>query len=408
MGKAVEHLVAEAVHALQRRDEPAFQHCADELTVHPSVTGTPAADRHLTLSLQRGVTDAWKRGWQPADLVRHAGRELGAEHAGLTTDMVAAELRAYSAATIDEQWEQQLAALGAQVWWEHDDHHLREWSARRRVARPVMISCALELLHLLTVLPRLAPLGPLPGAARRTVRAPAHAVDQKMLGRVRALLAKAESTEFPEEAEALSSRAQELMTRHSIDHALLAADTGVTDGPGGRRLPVDNPYEAPKAVLLDVVASANRCRAIWHRELGFSAVLGFPSDLDAVELLYTSLLVQATTALVHAGSRQDRLGRSRTRTFRQSFLAAYASRIGERLQETNGEVVRQASAESGRDLLPVLAARDLVVDRAVETMFPKLKQHRMGSIRDGEGWAAGRAAADLASLTSHSEITGLG
>jgi hypothetical protein len=227
-----------------------------------------------------------------------------------------------------------------------------------------------------------------------------------MLGRVRALLAKAESTEFPEEAEALSGRAQELMARHSIDHALLAAESDTPEEPIGRRLPIDNPYEAPKAVLLDLVAGANRCRAVWHRELGFSTVLGFPSDLDAVELLFTSLLVQATTALVHAGSRQDASGRSSTRSFRHSFLAAYAQRIGERLDEATGEAVKQAVAETpGRDLLPVLAAREESVEAAVESLFPKLTRHRVGSATNREGWMAGRAAADLASLNARSEVT---
>ena len=48
-----------------------------------------------------------------------------------------------------------------------------------------------------------------------------------------------------------------------------------------------------------------------------------PSDLAAVELLFTSLLVQAQTALMRApGS---------SRSYRSSFLFAYAARIGERL-----------------------------------------------------------------------------
>ncbi|RST20878.1 bifunctional 3'-5' exonuclease/DNA polymerase [Streptomyces sp. WAC04770] len=53
-----------------------------------------------------------------------------------------------------------------------------------------------------------------------------------MLTRIRALLAKAEATGFPEEAEALTAKAQELMARHSIDEALLAARSHSTDGPG--------------------------------------------------------------------------------------------------------------------------------------------------------------------------------
>ncbi|NVI86339.1 DUF2786 domain-containing protein, partial [Actinomadura sp. BRA 177] len=243
------------------------------------------------------------------------------------------------------------------------------------------------------------------GAGTRGERA--RDVDQRMLGKVRALLAKAESTEFPEEAEALSARAQELMARHSIDHALLAAEAGDTGGPAGRRIAVDSPYEAPKAVLLTVVADANRCRAVWHRDLGFSTVLGFPADLTAVEMLYTSLLVQATSAMVHAGPRRDGRGRSRTRSFRHAFLNAYAARIGERLREAAGEAADRAAADAGgKDLLPVLAARDRAVEQAVDTMFPNLAKGRAGSVSNYEGWVAGRAAADLASLNGRSEVTG--
>jgi hypothetical protein len=227
-------------------------------------------------------------------------------------------------------------------------------------------------------------------------------VDKRMLGKVRALLAKAESTEFPEEAEALSARAQELMARHSIDHALLDAEAGGVTEPAGRRIPVDTPYDGPKAALLTVVADANRCRAVWHRELGFSTVLGFPADLAAVEMLFTSLLVQATTAMVHAGPRRDAAGRSRTRSFRHAFLNAYASRIGERLREAAG---RAAAETGGDDLLPVLAARDRAVDDVVATLFPNLTKGRARSVSNHEGWAAGRAAADLATLNARSEVS---
>ena len=133
-------------------------------------------------------------------------------------------------------------------------------------------------------------------------------------------------------------------------------------------------------MLLEVIATANRCRSIWHKRCGLCTVVGFPADLDAVELLFTSLLVQATTAMVAAGSRQDAWGGSRTRSFRQSFLAAYAQRIGERLSEATGSAERQAAAESpGVNLLPVLAARHKVVDEAFEAMFPDLTKLSAGS-----------------------------
>jgi hypothetical protein len=245
-----------------------------------------------------------------------------------------------------------------------------------------------------------------------------------MLSRIRALLAKAESTEFGEEAEALSGRAQELMAKYSIDHALLAAAAGQAEAPGGRRIAVDNPYEAPKATLLQIVAQANRCRVVWTRELGLVTVIGFPADLDAVELLFTSLLVQANTAMLRTGGKRDGAGRSRTRAFRQSFLLANAVRIGVRLSEAADHAEQQAVAEQravtgatddgpvdgaaarkGADLVPFLAARHRAVDEAVDEMFgASLTRSRSVRATDAEGWISGRAAADLASLHNQAQV----
>src|SRR5690606_41250468 len=54
-----------------------------------------------------------------------------------------------------------------------------------------------------------------------------------------------------------------------------------------------------------------RCRAIWSSNLGFTTVLGFPTDVESVELLYTSLLVQATAAMVRGGPQRGRGGAQR-------------------------------------------------------------------------------------------------
>ena len=170
---------------------------------------------------------------------------------------------------------------------------------------------------------------------------------------------------------------------------------------------MDNPYEGPKVQLLQEVAQANRCRSVWYKSLGMSAVIGFPADLDAVELLFTSLLVQANTAMVPAGGKRDQYGHSRTRAFRQSFLMSYAIRIGERLTGAAGDAERQVAAEvPGRNLLPVLAARHQAVDDAVDEMFGDgLSSHRSGRVSDSEGWYSGRAAADTAALHGHREVS---
>jgi Protein of unknown function (DUF2786) len=427
--------IAEAVTAVCGGHRDDYATALTVLASERTPQWTQAVSRGLVEALRTSVTRAWRAGWQPAELIRHAGRELSAEHASMAADMIASEMRGYPADAVDHRWAAQVSAIGAPpVTAAHGDY-LGSWQQRLRAVGGLReaIATAVELLHLLAHLPVLEQLLPLPGTARAAaadgaVRAgptgaasgaragPAGQADERMLSRVRALLAKAELTEFAEEAEALSSRAQELMAKYSIDQALLATESGRKDAPDGRRIAVDNPYEDPKTSLLQAVATANRCRVVWSKPVGLATVIGFPADLDVVQLLFTSLLVQANAAMLRAGSRQDAYGRSRTRAFRQSFLVSYAIRIGERLSEAAEHATQEAVAEreatarqraqapaaarsTGTAIVPFLAARRQAVDDAVDEMFgDTLRRGRAVRATDADGWASGRAAADLASL----------
>ncbi|MFJ8869078.1 DUF2786 domain-containing protein [Streptomyces sp. NPDC102473] len=356
----------------------------------------PSADDELHRRGEEFVRRAWARGWQPADVVRTVRRELDDPGAALVSALVAAETAGYG--QLPPRWADQLAAMPAPA-------------PRNRPDRFTYASALLELYRLLLRLPVIEPAGPRPGTSPADVPAgpPAHG-EPRMLTRIRALLAKAEATGFPEEAEALTTKAQELMARHSIDEALLAARTHSADAPGALRIGVDAPYESAKAVLLDAVASANRCRAVWNSDLGFTTVVGFEPDLEAVELLFTSLLVQGNAAMTKAEAGQRAGGRKRTKTFRQSFLMAYAQRLGSRLAADTARVTAAAGSEgSGSDgsdgsdrgsgaLLPVLAARDVAVTDTAERMFPRTTTTRLRGATDVEGWTHGTAAADRARM----------
>jgi hypothetical protein len=378
--------------------------------------GARLVDRALPHALQDALGHLFADGWQPVDLVRVARREYGDPVAAAVVDMIAGRMREYPASTVDPRWAAQLGQLGAEVWWASDAEWAGAWAARHGVGRPEMIEVAVHSLRLVRALPPLPVLIPPPGRARPdadprprgAVRPPAprkpSEASARTLDRIRALLAKAESTTFAEEAETYTAKAQELMAQHSIDAALLDASAPGRVEPVAVRIGVDAPYEGPKCMLLSVVAEANRCRSVWSKQLGFSTVFGFETDLELVELLYTSLLVQATAAMTAQGPRRDRYGRSSTRSFRQSFLAAYANRIGERLSGATERASAEAAADvGGSALLPVLAARDEAVREQVEAVFPTLHQKQM-SIRDREGWESGRAAADRASLQPRREI----
>ncbi|MFB7274022.1 DUF2786 domain-containing protein [Streptomyces sp. NPDC056244] len=352
----------------------------------------PAADAELRLRGEGFVRLAWERGWQPADLVRLVRRDLDAPHLRLLAELITAEARRYE--RLPPRWTAQLADL-AEFAGPDDEAGSRS----RRTDRFSYATAVLELYVLLIRLPAVEPVGPVPGTP---VHLPPTDGEPRMLTRIRALLAKAEATGYPQEAEALTAKAQELMARHSIDEALLADRTHRGDVPGACRIGVDAPYETAKAILLDAVASANRCRAVWNSAYGFSTVVGFEPDLEAVELLHTSLLVQGTVAMTRAEAAQRAGGRKRTKTFRQSFLMAYAHRIGERLAEATERTTREASASDegeGGGLLPVLAARDVAVTDRTDRMFPETVATRVRGVTDAEGWHHGTSAADAARVS---------
>ncbi|MFH8884910.1 DUF2786 domain-containing protein [Streptomyces californicus] len=348
------------------------------------LAAAPDADPEAHRRGEEFVRRAWERGWHPADLVRYVRRELDERRAALAATLIAAETSRYT--ELPPRWRRQLAELPPPV-------------ERNRPDRFGYAGDLLELYRVLLRLPAIEPAGPLPGAATDPHRPPA-ADEPRMLTRIRALLAKAEATGFPEEAEALTTKAQELMARHTIDEALLAARTHSRETPDACRIGVEPPYESAKAVLLDALATANHCRAVWNEDLGFSTVVGFEPDLDAVELLFTSLLVQGTTAMTRSEAGQRAGGRKRTKTFRQAFWMGYAQRLGGRLAADAHRITAEAeTAGDGGDgggLLPVLAARDVAVADTAERMFPRTTTTRLRGVVDLDGWNHGTEAADRA------------
>lgn len=334
------------------------------------------ADAELARRGQEFVAAAWRRGWQPADVVRLVRRELDGTHVRLLAALIRAQLP--QDRPRGPRWTAQLDELPAEQ--------------PPRTDRFSHATAVLELYRLLLRLPTLEPLD-----EPREQSGQGGRPESRMLGRIRALLAKAEATDYPEEAEALSGKAQELMARHSVDEALLAAKAPGGDTPSACRIGVEPPYEQAKAVLLDAVASANHCRAVWNDALCFSTVVGFEADLESVELLYTSLLVQATTAMAKAEAAQRAGGRKRTKTFRQSFLAAYAHRVGTRLTAAAETQVTDA-------LLPVLATREVAVTGRLDAMFPQTTTTRLRGVSDEAGWVEGAEAADRAQVRARPRL----
>lgn len=386
--------LAHAAHSHARGDVRAAAGCAAELSAGHFGNHPGMVDTAVSMALQRTVGEVWERGWLPYDVVQIVARKLAEPAPALIIDAIAAEFEQYAAAAVHQRWRDQLRQIGATIWWQPSAPHLSQWALRHGLPRGEALTLVITVLAVLVSLPELPRILPLPGQANTDAIGARAGVDQKILARVRGLLAKAESTQFPEEAEALSEKAQELMNRYAFERAIVDAEDHVPQSATSRRLWLDSPYVDGKAHLVHCIASANRCRAVFHKQLGFVSLIGDHTDLEIVELLTTSLLVQATRAMVLAGRQVGRGGQSTTRSYRQSFLLAYAVRIGERLRAAT-EV--PANGATDARLLPVLADRRKVVDELFESMFSETVQ-KSYRISNSAGWGAGRAAADLAQL----------
>jgi hypothetical protein len=217
-----------------------------------------------------------------------------------------------------------------------------------------------------------------------------------VLEKVRKLLAKAEDPGCTvEEAAALNDKAAELIAKYGVDRALLAVARPDTDVVGDRVVSVVAPYALDKSGLLATVAAALRCRSVRRRtgQAGYTIHLfGFDSDLERVELLFTSLLVQASLGL----ATEPVPAWDTPAAFRRSWLLGFSRAVGQRLCEAEQRAASEPTPEGGGPSLAlVLADRSQIVDRRVSEAYPNLAtaapRRLIGTGLDG-GYAAGRRA----------------
>ncbi len=395
--------------------------------------GTAASVAALVLG---ALTDVYERGWQPQDVLHVTGRHFSDVKAGLiATLLLVHAYRVTGLACAPASWSDQIHAM-ALAEPAADSAALRYAGAAATAQRDLSGQCsagrvaagmpelpgigsdigdctAHGLVLLWDSLPDWPHLCPPPSQWGPHTESSATAgdrlaadgrpgtVDPKVPARIRALLAKAESTDYPHEAEALTAKAQELITRHSVDTAMLhrsAPANGFTVS--ARRIHLDNPYLREKVTLLSAIGKVNAVRTVWSKRLAIATVVGPADALEQVELLFTSLLVQCTRAMQLRSPRFSAPGH--TTAFRRSFLVGFATRIGQRLAEAQRQATHDAAADAGVHdgaLVPVLRAQDDAVRREAQRLFPHSRPTRAGKV-DTVGWCAGTDAAESATITA--------
>lgn len=240
---------------------------------------------------------------------------------------------------------------------------------------------------------------------------------QDRLAKVRALLAKAESTHHPEEAKTFSEKAQELMAKWAIDDAMLRASKGDAGSIETLIIWLDaNEYRGPKIRLLADLAEVNDCKCVMYpqtyrevegvrkRQFRFE-IVGYDDDRAFVETLYTSLMTQAAIELIHPDvlmtmEIECEEGGHRIK-WRNSFMMAYARKIRDRLTEAKERAKREAAPRyaTGTMAMVLVGKADLVTKR-FEALHPKLRKGGTSSAGQGMGSASelGHRAAGRADL----------
>ncbi|MCE5291663.1 MAG: DUF2786 domain-containing protein [Nocardiaceae bacterium] len=173
----------------------------------------------------------------------------------------------------------------------------------------------------------------------------------KLLTRIAGLLRQAEGTDNPHEAEAFMTAAQRLATQSSIDLAVARAHKANKSRPSGpvhRIIPIGEPGKRglrTYVLLFARIAQANDVRCdVAHNSTSVHA-FGFEPDVDTVQALYSSLVIQMVRASdFYIKSGTYRAAGVAAVTARLNFQTAYAQRIGQRLADakaaTESEAVR--------------------------------------------------------------------
>lgn len=228
-----------------------------------------------------------------------------------------------------------------------------------------------------------------------------------VLRRIRGLLDKAEASTFEEESSALFAKAAELMGRHRITEAMVDAGRRPVDR--GKIIQRDillgsGPYVRARLSLLDSVATASCCKTVtstgWDGRIG--TIIGYETDVAAVDVLYTSLLIQATVAMK---AETVPVGENTT-AFRRAFLFGFSGRVAQRLREANQVVTDKIQADTSDSVALVLVDRKKAVEEDLFRRYGKLRSLSSSARLGGSGVGAGRAAGGRANLSGRSVAGG--
>jgi len=231
------------------------------------------------------------------------------------------------------------------------------------------------------------------------------AADAPTLDKVRKLLAMAEGAATEGERDAFTAKASEMMARYGIERAHLGALHPETDKPADKIIDAPEPFATVTMNMLAWLANAMRCKAVLLSGKGVKQVhlFGYASDLERVDVLFTSLLLQSATALRAA---RPPAGTPHIRSWNRSFLMGFAVTVTGRVRAAEERAAEAAQATEtaagtaggagGPGTAVVLADRSLAVQARVGREYPKLSKGKV--TWTGGGYRSGSDAGQRANI----------
>ena len=189
------------------------------------------------------------------------------------------------------------------------------------------------------------------------------------------------------------------MAKYGIDKAMAEARAHVTPKPVNKVFTIDQPYSQVKGHLLHAVARALHCKGVTLRTSGPTSrvhVFGFESDVELVEMLYTSLLLQ----MAHATARHP-ISSLAARPGGHGRAAQLHARLRRRRQPAPGGRLRARSRQPPTTPAPrapswCCATATWPSRARWPTAYPKLTKTRI--TWRGGGYGAGHEAGQRANI----------
>lgn len=227
-------------------------------------------------------------------------------------------------------------------------------------------------------------------------------MSQSMIDKIRGLLAKAESTEFEEEADLFLQKATELMAKYRIDEALLQAANKSADDPVERITITVGKWGIAKGSLIVYICKSFGCHAVWAAKVGGQRrcnIIGHKSDLEMVTALFTSLEIQLDRELLNVQG----YDKGETRSARSSFANGWCSKVGTRVKSHYKKAMEEeksnlSSSEESSSVALVLASRDDAVEAKYQEIYNRKPRYKSSTTRTSDyvayqsGYAAGNNA----------------